>query len=188
MRANGQVPCVIYGGKENLHFSVDEILFGKLIYTSEVFVVKLKIGKTEKQALIQSLQFHPVTDKVIHADMIEVVDGKPVLVNLPVKLTGNSIGVLRGGKLKQAKRYLKVKASNIEDVPELLEIDIAKLKIGDSKMVGDLSFPKLELLDSPSALVVHIATARAAVKVDDDDLEEEESAEGEKETTEAAAE
>ncbi len=177
LRTAGKVPCVLYGGKENIHFSVNEVMFSKVIYTNEVFLIILDFGKTQKQAIVQSFQFHPVTDKVIHADLIEIVEGKPVSVSIPVKLTGNSVGVLDGGKLKHASRYLKVRGK-INDIPESLEIDITKLKIGDSVMVRDLSFPNMELLDLPSTLVVFVSSSRAAAIFDEAEASLAESAAG----------
>lgn len=161
LRNEGKVPCVIYGGKETIHFYAEENDFRKIIYTPEVFLVELDIEGTIVPAVMQDIQFHPVDDKILHIDFIEVVEGKDTIVKLPIKVTGTSAGVLAGGKLRTKMRYLKAKGS-INSLPETLNVDITPLEIGGSLKVRDLSYDGLELLDAESAVVVAVVTSRAA--------------------------
>jgi len=173
IRKDGNVPCVIYDKDQNIHFYAHELSFQKLIYTHEAHLVKLKIDGQDYNAILQDTQFHPVTDKLLHADFIKIIDGKPVVMRIPVKITGDSAGVKAGGKLISKKRRLKVKGL-AEDLPEELTVDVTNLKINHSIKVGDLAFDKLELLDPKITTVVTVATSRVAVKA-----EGEEEAEGE---------
>jgi large subunit ribosomal protein L25 len=136
-----------------------------LIYTHEAHLVNLNLDSKMHKAVIKDIQFHPVTDKIIHIDFIEVSDNKPVVINIPVTVTGNSVGVMAGGKLSIRKRSLKVKGLP-KDLPEHLEIDITKLKIHDTVKVGDLSYDKIELLDPKKLMVLTIATSRVAQKTE----------------------
>jgi len=161
LRKEGKVPCVLYGGKENIHFYVNEINLQKLIYTPEVYLVILKIDGEEHKAIIKELQFHPVTDRIIHIDFQEIFEDKPFVVELPIKVTGSSIGVKAGGKLQIKQRKLKVKGL-LKDMPDYLEIDITNLNVGQSFKVGNLKFNNLQLIDHPDLMVVKIASTRAA--------------------------
>jgi len=163
LRKQGQVPCVLYGGKEQMQFSVDAAAFRHLVYTPEALTVKLDIGGRTVDALLQDLQLHPVTDAILHADFIEIVSGKPVIVNLPVKVVGNSEGVKAGGKLVKKLRKIKVRGL-VEDMPESFELNIESLNIGDSIMVRDLTNDKLEFLDPETATIVAVQTSRAVVE------------------------
>ena len=130
LRKQGIVPCVMYGGEKNLHFSAHENQFKKLIYTPDVFLVKLEVDGQVFDTVMQEIQFHPVTDSIIHIDFVQVFPDKKVTVNLPVRLTGNSVGLLEGGKLRQRRRYLKV-SGLIKDMPDRLEIDLTDMNIGE---------------------------------------------------------
>jgi len=163
VRKEGHVPCVIYGKEKNLHFHTHEINFKKLIFTPEAHLVKLVIDDREIKAVLKDMQFHPVSDKILHADFIEVFDNKHVTINIPIKVSGDSVGVIAGGKLSIKKRNLKVRALP-GDLPEFLPIDITNLKIHDGVKVGDLTYDKIELLDMKKALVLSIATSRVAQK------------------------
>ena len=165
VRKEGHVPCVIYGKEKNIHFHTHEINFKNLVFTPEAHLVKLVIDDKEYKAVLKDMQFHPVSDKIIHADFIEVFDNKHVTISIPIKVTGDSVGVIAGGKLSIKKRSLKVKALP-GDLPEFLPVDITNLKIHDGVKVGDLSFDKIELLDMKKALVLSIATSRVAQKVE----------------------
>jgi large subunit ribosomal protein L25 len=162
-RQEGNVPCVIYGKEENLHFHAPELAFKPLVYTHEGHLVNLTLDNKAHKAVIKDIQFHPVTDRILHIDFIEVFDNKPVVINIPVTVTGDSVGVMAGGKLSIRKRSLKVKGLP-KDLPENLEIDITKLKIHDTIKVGDLSYDKIELLDPKKLMVLTIATSRVAQK------------------------
>lgn len=165
IRKQGAVPCVIYGKDENVHFYADELSFKNLIYTHEAHLVKVSLDGKEYNAVLKDIQFHPVSDRILHIDFIHIFEDKPVVINIPVTVTGTSAGVLAGGKLVIKKRNLKVKGLP-KDLPEDLPIDITNLKIHDSVKVGDLSFDKIELLDPKKDMVVGIATSRVAQKTE----------------------
>lgn len=167
IRKQGAVPCVIYGKEGNVHFSAEELSFKNLIYTHEAHLVKILADGKEFNAVIKDIQFHPVSDRILHIDFIHISDDKPVVINIPVTVSGTSAGVLAGGKLVIKKRNLKVKGLP-KDLPEELPIDITKLKIHDSVKVGDLAFDRIELLDPKKDMVVGIATSRVAQKTDEE--------------------
>lgn len=177
LRKEGRVPAVMYGGKENVNFHVDEIAFSKLIDTPEVYFIDLNFGDSTVKAVIGDVQFHPVTDAPIHIDFIQVFDDKPVTIAIPVAFTGASIGVLNGGKRREKLRKLVLRALPAH-LPEEVSIDITKLKIGQSIKVKDVEMENVEFLDNENAVIIAVKTSRVAVTTDDDDLEEE-TAEGE---------
>jgi large subunit ribosomal protein L25 len=181
IRKTGNVPCVIYGKEKNIHFHAHENSFKNLVYTPAAHLVKLIIDEKEYVAVLKDMQFHPVKDNILHADFIEVFDNKPVIINIPIKVSGDSVGVIAGGKLSIKRRSLKVKGL-AKDLPEFLPIDITDLKIHEGKKVSDLSFSKIELLDPKKSMVLTIATSRVAQKSD-----EEVAAEAATEATNAAA-
>ncbi len=179
-RRKGNVPCVIYGGKEQIHFQMDERQFKDIIFTAEVFIIDIDIDGKPYKTILQDIQYHPVTDRILHADFLEVVPGKPVKIGIPVKLKGTAPGIIKGGKLFKKLRKLFVKGL-IEDLPEFFEIDISSLDIGDSVVIRDLSYDKLELLNAHSEVVVSVRTTRVASTEEE---EEEEEGEGEGEGAE----
>ncbi len=178
LRKAGNVPCVIYGKEKNIHFHAHENSFKNLVYTPEAHMVKLSIEDKEFKAVLKDMQFHPVSDKILHADFIEIFDNKPVVINIPIKVTGDSAGVIAGGKLSIKKRTLKVKAL-ANDLPESLPIDITELKIHEGIKVGELSYDKLELLDAKKSMVLTIATSRVAQKTEEEIVAETAAAEAE---------
>jgi len=161
LRKNQQVPCVIYGGKEILHFYVPAGDFKNLVYTNHVYIVTLKIDGKEHLATMKEIQFHPVSDEIIHVDFVEVYRENPVLIGLPVEITGISAGIRAGGKLRQRKNYIKVRGL-IKDLPDSIVIDITDLEIGQSILAGDLKFDKFQVLEPNHALVVGVVTSRIA--------------------------
>jgi len=163
LRKTSQVPCVLYGGKENIHFYAEDRSFKDLVYSPHVYIVNLDVEGKKHSAVMKEIQFHPVTDSINHIDFIEVKADTPIIIDLPVVITGNSIGIRAGGKLRQRKRYVKVKGL-IKDLPDSLVIDISDLDIGGSVLAGDLQYPNVEVLDSKSSLVVGVISARAASK------------------------
>ena len=167
LRKTGNVPCVIYGKEKNIHFHAHENSFKGLVYTPAAHLVKLNIEDKVYKAVLKDMQFHPVSDKILHADFIEIFDNKPVVINIPIKVTGDSAGVIAGGKLSIKRRSLKVKGL-ADDLPEFLPIDITELKIHEGKKVGELSFDKIELLDPKKSMVLTIATSRVAQKTDEE--------------------
>jgi large subunit ribosomal protein L25 len=181
LRNAGLVPCVIYGGDSQIHFSVKSVELNKLIYTPDVYKIEIDLGDKKVLTVAKEYQFHPVTDKVIHADFIELDDSREVKISLPVKLSGNAIGVRNGGRLLSIYRTLSLKGLP-SAFPEAVEIDITNLRIGKKIRVSDVSIPGLTILAPSNAVIVGIRTARGAV----DEDEEEEGEEGE--ATEGAAE
>jgi large subunit ribosomal protein L25 len=178
-RSLGKIPCVLYGGKEQIHFTVEELPFSKLIFTPEVFLVELDINGKKFMSVLQDVQYHPVSDKVLHADFFEIFPDKPVATVLPVKIKGVSKGVLAGGKLHKKKRKIRVKGI-YTDLPEFIELDITELNIGDSIRIEDIEVEKLELLDKPRDVVVSVKVTRvAAVEEEEAEEEGEEVPEGE---------
>ncbi len=171
IRKTGNVPCVIYGKEKNIHFYAHENSFKNLVYTPEAHLVKLSIDDKEYNVVLKDMQFHPVKDNILHADFIEIHDNKPVVINIPIKVTGDSVGVIAGGKLSIKRRNLKVKGL-AKDLPEVLPIDITELKIHEGVKVGELSFDKIELLDPKKSMVLTIATSRVAQKTDEEVLAE----------------
>lgn len=180
IRKAGGVPCVIYGKEKNIHFSAPELSFKNLVYTPAAHLVKLIIEDKQYDAVLKDMQFHPVKDNILHADFIEIHDKKSVIINIPIKVSGDSVGVIAGGKLSIKRRTLKVKGL-AKDLPEALPIDITNLKIHEGLKVGDLSYDKIELLDPKKSMVLTIATSRVAQKSD-----EEVAAEAATEATNAA--
>jgi large subunit ribosomal protein L25 len=164
-RKIGNVPCVIYTKDQNIHFDAPELSFKNLIYTPEAHLVNLNIDNVVHKAVLKDLQYHPVSDRILHADFMEVFEDKPVTINIPIKVSGDSVGVIAGGKLNIKKRNLKVKGLP-NDLPEYLKIDITNLAIHESVKVSDLSYDKIELLDPKKLMVLTIATSRVAQKTD----------------------
>ena len=172
LRAEDHVPCVIYGGDEVIHFESHENNFRHIVYTPDVHLIELDLDGKELKAILQDIQFHPVTDKILHIDFVQVFEDQPAVVNLPVQLKGNSKGVLAGGKLRQRRRYLKIKGL-VNDMPENLVIDISGIDIGDVIKIQDLTYDNLELLDPARAMVVGVVTSRVAAKGFGEEITEE---------------
>lgn len=180
-RGENLIPCVVYGGhdEENIHFTVKEGDVRGVIYTPEVFLISLTLGKKNLMAILKDVQFHPVKEQVLHIDFLHIFEGKPVEIAVPVRLQGLAIGVKNGGKLSLDKRKLRVKAT-YDKLPEELVIDVSKLTIGKSIQVGELKFKDLEMLDAKDAVVCRVSLTRAAKGMDlTEEESEEEGAEGE---------
>lgn len=187
LRKEGRVPAVVYGAQENINFHVDEIAFSKLIHTADVFFVDLVMGDKTIKTVIKDVQFDPLTDMAIHIDFIEVVDNKPVTIDIPVEFTGKSIGVLNGGKRREKLRKILCKGLS-KDLPEVITVDITKLKIGQDIKVKDISIDNVELLNSPNAVIIAVKTSRVATGAEEGEEGEEEEEGTEAATEEAAAE
>lgn len=160
-RAADNVPCVLYGGAENINFYATASDLRKLIYTPDVYVVNLTIGKETRKAVLKELQFHPVTDALLHIDFLEVNDKKPVEVEIPVKLTGLAEGVKAGGKLSLEMRKLRVKGI-YTDIPENIVLDVTDLGLGKKIQVADVVFDKLQMMNAKNAVVAQVKLTRAA--------------------------
>jgi large subunit ribosomal protein L25 len=185
-RREGQVPCVLYGIENPIHFQVDERSFKHLIYSPEAKLVQLNVDGNKHEAVMKEVQFHPVTDKIVHVDFLKTESDKVVAIQIPVKPVGTSIGVLRGGMLAVSKRKLTVKGVPTS-LPEEIEINITKLKIGDKLRVKDLKTEGLQFTDPPSTLVIAVKSTRAALSTTTDDEEADDAAVTETATEEAAS-
>ena len=163
LRAEGKVPCVLYGGKEQLHFSAPAISFKGLVYTPEVHTVDLNIDGSNYKAIMKDIQFHAVTDKILHIDFLELDDAKKVTMEIPVKVSGNASGVRAGGQLLTKLRKLKISALP-KDLPDFVEVNIDPLEIGDSIRVRDIAVDGVEFLDSPNNVITAVKTTRAVVE------------------------
>lgn len=175
LRDSEQVPCVLYGGSDQIHFSLKKNDAKGLVFTPDVFQAELDIEGKKAKAIVKDVQLHPVTDEILHMDFMEIIDGKPVRVKLPVRLEGSSRGVMAGGKLSQLYRRLSVVGMQ-ENLPEAITINIEPLRIGDKVRVSDINIEGCKLIDAETAVVVAVRAARGA-KVGDDAGDEEEGAE-----------
>ncbi len=185
LRNAGKVPCVLYGGDKPLHFSADETSFKKLVYTANVYTATIELDGITVNAILQDIQFHPVSDKILHVDFYQLFDDKQVTMNIPVRLVGTSPGVINGGSLSFAKRKLSVRALPA-DLPDFINADISKLRIGNKVIVSELANDKFSILHPENTVVVQVRTARAAI-VEIGDEEEGEEGEEATETTEEEA-
>ena len=174
LRKKGMVPCVVYGGKDQVHFSMDEREMAKILFTPNIYLIEFKLDGKEISALLQDVQYHPVSDRVLHADFLEVDSDKKITTTLPVFTTGIAAGVLKGGSMKQLKRKLAIRAI-VSDIPDFINVDISALEIGDSIKVKDLDVDKVVFLDKPNEVVISVKVTRIAVE----EVEEEEGEEGE---------
>ena len=184
LRNAGKVPCVLYGGDKAMHFSADELSFSKIVYTPNVYMAMIELENGEKyKAILQDIQFHPVSDKILHVDFYQLHDDKPVMMEIPVRLEGNAPGVVAGGNLRFPYRKLKVKALP-SDLPDFITADISELKIGDKLYVTGLKNDKYTILHPDNTVVAQVRVSRLAVASGDED--EDEDAEGTEEGGEAA--
>lgn len=173
LRNAGKVPCVLYGGEKPVHFSADELAFRNLVYTPNAYTAVIELEANQKfDAVLQDIQFHPVTDKILHIDFYQLFKDKPITMNIPVRLEGNSPGVRNGGRLLFRKRKLSVKALP-EQLPDFITIDISKLNIGATIAVETLLSNAYTILHPDSTAVVQIKASRTSVVEEDvEDVEE----------------
>ena len=161
MRKNDEIPAVIYGGEKVVHFAVTNDAVRKLVYTPEIFVVELTIDGETTMAIMKEIQFHPVSDKILHMDFLAVSKEKPVEMEVPVALEGHAEGVKAGGKLTLQMRKLRVKAI-YDQIPEKLVINVDNLGLGKTMQVGALHFEGLEVMNAKNAVVCAVQLTRAA--------------------------
>jgi large subunit ribosomal protein L25 len=159
IRANEDVPCILYGENTNVYFAVNHKELKTVIYTPNVYLVNLDIDNKKYEAKVQDVQFHPVTDMPVHVDFLLINKDKKITVDLPVRVQGNSIGVREGGKLSQELRKLKVKGF-VKDLPDEISIDITNLGLGKSMRVGDLAVSNIEFLNMKASPVVSVKATR----------------------------
>ena len=163
LRAAGEVPCVLYGDNgKNVHFSVVARDLKDLVYTPHAYLVKLSVDGASHTAVMREIQFHPVTDKILHIDFYPVREDRPVAIDVPVAISGNSEGVRQGGKLQIVNRRLKVSAFP-EHLPDVLDIDITNLSLGKSIVVGDLKYDNVQILNPKVTIICAVKTTRAAL-------------------------
>lgn len=160
LRAEGQIPCVIYGGEEQIHFYAPAILFRELVYTSEAHFVKVNVEGAEYDCIMQDIQFHPVSDMIMHVDFLQWFTGKTIKMDIPVHLTGVSKGVSNGGTLIHKRRTLSIKALP-KNMPEHIDLDITPLDFGKAIKVKDVSTDNFEILDTPQASIAVVEIPRA---------------------------
>ena len=173
LRNQGNVPCVLYGGEKQVTFYAHENDFRKLVYTPDTFIVELSIDGTVTKAIMQDIQFHPVTDKILHIDFLEVFDNKAITVSIPVILNGTSIGVKNGGNLMFRRSKIITKGL-VANLPNSIELNIEHLNIGMFTYIKDITIEGCELVAPGNSVVVGVKTARTVV--------EEEETEGAEET------
>lgn len=163
IRRKDGIPCVLYGGKEFYNFYAPTTDFKHLVYSPDVHIVNLDIDGSMHKAVLQDIQFHPVSDKILHIDFLEIIDGKPIELNIPLKVEGNSVGVKKGGKLSIAKRYMRVKAL-AENMPQEVVVDITDLDVGQTIKVGELKPEKYTFVNNVREPVVSILSSRLTQK------------------------
>ena len=160
LRYEGKVPAVLYGGDNQIHFAVSAADLKGLVYTPDVHFVVIDVEGTKAQAVLQDIQFHPLTELILHVDFLRINESKPFVMEIPVKLTGTSPGVKMGGKLIQKLRKLRVKAF-AKDMPQYVEVGIEVLELGKSVRVGDLSFDKFQVTNNTDDTIVSVVMSRA---------------------------
>src|SRR5439155_1418439 len=146
LRAEGKIPCVLYGGKEQVHFSAPVLSLKSLVYTPEVMTVNLDIDGTAYKAIMKDLQFHSVNNRLLHLDFLEIADDRNVTIDIPVRITGNAAGVRAGGQLLKKMRLLKISALP-SHLPDQFEIKVDDMEIGDTIRVRDMKMDGIEFLD-----------------------------------------
>lgn len=177
LRNAGKVPCVLYGGDKPLHFTADELSFKEIVYTPNAHTAVIDLGGKKFNAVLQDIQFHPVTDKILHVDFYQLFSDKLVTMNIPVNLLGSSPGVRNGGRLLWRKRKLAIKALP-DNLPDFFNVDISTLKIGGYITVASLLNDDFTILHPDSTLVVQVKAARNAILIDEDEEEGAEGADG----------
>lgn len=169
MRKEGLIPCNLYGEAKNADGAPEALSIAcpmselrKIVYTPHIYVIKLVIDGEERTAILKELQFHPVTDALLHVDFYEVNDQKPITVGIPVKLNGLAQGVRDGGRMNLSIRKIDVTAK-YQAIPEHLDIDVTAMTIGKSIKVGDLHFEGLEMATSKNVVVCSIKATRKSI-------------------------
>ncbi len=160
LRYQGQAPCVLYGGTEIKHFSVFATDLRDIVFTPDAVFVEINVDGKVHRAIMQDIQFHPVTDLILHIDFFEIFDNKAIVMNIPVKLTGTSPGVKIGGKLVHKIKKLKVRAFPNE-FTDTIDVSLENLELNKSIRVGELEVGKLELLNAKAETIVTVIASRA---------------------------
>ena len=163
IRNAGAVPCVIYGGNQTVHFSAEEKAFKSLVYTPNAHTVVIDLGSKSFNAILQDIQVHPVSDKILHIDFFQISDDKEITMEIPVKITGTSPGVLGGGVLRLNTRRLKVKALP-KNLPDYVEANISEMEMGNKMYVTKLVSDNYKLIHPENTVVAQVRISRAAMK------------------------
>jgi large subunit ribosomal protein L25 len=163
IRRSDRVLCALYGGAENVNFSVPVLDIRKVVFTPEVYIVKLNVDGKSYDAVMGEIQKHPVTEQLLHVDFIEVNADKPIVLDIPISITGTSEGVKQGGKLVAKVRKLKVKAL-AADMPDSIPVDITALNIGQNIRVADMKIKGVQFLDSPNNIICGVRVTRNVVE------------------------
>lgn len=160
LRYDGKVPAVLYGGATQTHFSVSAADLKPVVYTPDVHFIDIEVAGVKSQAVIQDIQFHPLTEKILHVDFLALDPNKAIAIEIPVKLTGTSPGVKMGGKLVQKLRKLRVKGLP-KDHLDNVEVSIEGLEVGKSVRVGEIKLPNLQITNAAEDTIVSVTTSRA---------------------------
>ncbi|WP_338410498.1 50S ribosomal protein L25/general stress protein Ctc, partial [uncultured Flavobacterium sp.] len=163
LRDAGMVPCVIYGGDQPVHFAADERAFKGLVYTPSAHTVVIELGNNAYNAILQDIQFHPVSDAILHIDFFQLLENREVVMEVPVKVIGKSPGVMAGGVLRLAQRRLKVKALP-KNLPDFIEADITPLEMGNKLYVTKLAADNFKFMHPDNTVVCQVRVSRAALK------------------------
>ncbi|MCF8321808.1 MAG: 50S ribosomal protein L25/general stress protein Ctc [Flavobacterium sp.] len=163
LRNAGAVPCVLYGGNQPVHFSADEKAFKSLVYTPNAHTVVIDLGKETYNAVLQDIQVHPVSDKILHIDFFQLNESKEITMEVPVKIVGTSPGVLLGGDLRLNQRRLKVKALP-KNLPDFVEANISELQMGNKLYVTKVEVKDFKLMHPDNTVICQVKISRAAMK------------------------
>lgn len=161
LRDEGLVPCVLYGGEEQIHFYSPMILFREVVYTNEAHFVHLNIEGEESQAILQEVQFHPVSEIILHADFLKISEDRKVKMNIPIRLVGEAPGVAKGGALVRKRAALKVYGFP-KDMPDHIDVDVSSLDFHHAVKVADMKMENLEFMDPKHASIAVVEVPRAA--------------------------
>lgn len=189
LRNADKVPCVLYGGENPIHFSANELDFSKLVYTPNAHTVEINLDGGEKiNAILQDIQFHPVSDKILHADFYQIFDDKPVTMEIPLIFEGSAPGVIiSGGVLSINKRKLRVRAIP-SNLPDFIKADISELELGNKLIIEKLKSSDYTILHPDNTVVCKVRTSRASIEVEElEDETTEDSEEGEVEETKSGS-
>jgi large subunit ribosomal protein L25 len=162
LRKKELIPCEVYGQGKNLHIAIEEKYLNKIVFTPYTYYAVINVNNQKVKAIVKEVQFNPVTDRISHIDFYEIVEDKPIVVQLPVKVIGLAKGVKDGGKLLQEMRYIKVKGL-LKDMIDVVEINVESLALGKSIHAGDINIPNLKVVDNPEKIVVTVKVTRGAV-------------------------
>jgi len=177
IRKNGEVPCVIYSKKkEPAHISINYNELRKVVYNPNVFILSITVGENTFNTIIRDIQFHPISDNILHVDFLELKENELVSLEIPVQLTGNSIGVRNGGQLNLVMRKLLIK-SFPKNIPDKIEVDITNMRIGNSIRILDLNNEDFQFLQPENGVVVSVKTARNIIEEEEEEEEEGEGGE-----------